>query len=354
MTGLSPRERLTYALRAAIAFVLYYSGILGLIRRVRMRRKAVVLMYHRVLTADESRQTASQPGLVVERATFARHLEILTRDFKVLTFDEFADHLRRRAPFDRPSCLITFDDGWIDNLQNALPLMQRFRVPSVIFLPVHFIGGQRLFTREALTHLLVRALAAVRRSPARRETFAGLLAPLGLEPVLDLDDTQSLPGVMRLLGAHRYASGPEFEALVAALSSELGVDAAGLSTSDTFIDWDQVDEMCRHGVTFGGHGADHRVLTQVSPELVRFEVATSKAVLDARLSTPARSFAYPNGGWNDAVAAAVRDGGYEFAFTIEPGHVSCDDNAMALRRMTMHDDMTRSAPMFMARLAGVF
>ncbi len=354
MTVLSPRERVTYAIRVAIASVLHASGILGLMRRVVLRHKAVVLMYHRVLTPEQSRQTASQPGLVVEDDTFERHLAVIKRHFAVLSLDQFADHLARRVPFAGPSCLITFDDGWIDNLENALPAMRQHGVPAVIFLPVHFIGGRRLFTREALTHLLVKAVEVSRQTPSRRETFRTLLTPLGLASILETPDATPLGSVQEALRAHRYASGPEFEALVTALCGELEVEETGLSSLDAFIDWPQVSEMAGHGMTFGGHGADHRVLTQVPSEVVEHEVTTSKTVLDQRLAAPVRSFAYPGGGWNPAIARTVQAGGYELAFTIDPGHVSCDDDPFTLRRMTMHDDMTRSTPMFMARLVGLF
>jgi peptidoglycan/xylan/chitin deacetylase (PgdA/CDA1 family) len=227
-------------------------------------------------------------------------------------------------------------------------------VPAVMFLPVNFIGHRRLFTREALTHLLVRAVAVSRKAPDRREALRVHLAPLGLERVLDITDENPLRAVLLAVGSHRYASGPTFEALVAALSVELGVSGAELSDLDTFIDWTQVELLERNGFAFGGHGAEHCVLTQVSPSIARCEVESSKRVLEARLAHSVQAFAYPNGGWNADIAQTVKAAGYRLAFTIESGHVSCDDDHFALRRVNMHEGMTRSTPMFMARLAGIF
>ena len=50
----------------------------------------------------------------------------------------------------------------------------------------------------------------------------------------------------------------------------------------------------------------------------------------------------------------MKAAGYRLAFTIDSGHVSCDDDHFALRRVNIHEGMTRSTPMFMARLAGIF
>ncbi len=338
----------------AISHALYYSGLLHLAVSLRLRRKVVVLAYHRVLTPEQSTRTSSQQGMVVEDRTFARHLEVLARRFKVLTLDEFTDHLVSRRPFDGPCCLITFDDGWIDNFENALPMLRAHKLPAVMFLPVNFIGRRQLFTREALTHLLVRAVETVRREPERRQSMRTHLAPLGLDRVLDVADANPLPAALTAISLHRYAGGPEFEALVAALSSELGVSDTELSTLDAFIDWDKVEVLAREGFTFGGHGADHRVLTQATPAVVKCEAETSKKVLDGRLARPVYAFAYPNGAWNAEVVQTLKAAGYRIAFTIDRGHVSCDDDHFTLRRVNMHDGMTRSTPMFLARLAGIF
>ena len=351
---MTAKERISFSARIAISYALYYSGLLHLAVRLRLRRKVVVLAYHRVLTPAQRSKTASQEGMVVEDGTFARHLEVLTQHFRVLTLDEFAKHLDRCKPFDGPCCLITFDDGWIDNFDNALPMLRARRLPAVMFLPVNFIGQRRLFTREALTHLLVRAVELGRRDPACRDALRAQLAPLGLDRVLDATDDDPLPAALAAIGRHRYAGGPEFEALVAALSSELDVLGVELSNLDAFVDWDEVAQLERDGFTFGGHGADHRVLTHVTPAVAACEAETSKKVLDGRLGRPAYAFAYPNGAWNAEVVRTVKAAGYRIAFTIDQGHVSCDDDHFTLRRVNMHDGMTRSKPMFMARLAGIF
>ena len=354
MTRLTPRERILYTIRTAIAHALYYSGVLQLIVSVRLREKAIVLAYHRVLTPEQRARTASQDGLVVEDRTFARHVALLARRFKVLTLEEFSDHFAVRRPFQGSSCLITFDDGWIDNLWNALPALRAHQLPAVMFLPVNFIGRRRLFTREALTHLLVRAVEVARRDAAHRQSLRAHLSPLHLESVLDIQSEDPLPAVLKLMSGYRYASGPEFELLVATLADGLGLSAVELSSLDRFVDWNQVHQLGQGGFAFGGHGADHRVLTHVAPAVVRCEVELSKRELDARLGKNVTAFAYPNGAWSSEVAGSVSDGGYRLAFTVEPGPVSCDDNPLALRRINIHEDMTRSTPMFLARVAGIF
>jgi peptidoglycan/xylan/chitin deacetylase (PgdA/CDA1 family) len=350
---MTARQRIGYAVRIVLSYGLYYTGILHVLQRILLRRKVVVLMYHRVLTREQRARTASQPGLVVEDETFVRQIALLKRMFTVLTLDEFADRLARREPFDGPCCLITFDDGWLDVFENALPVLSAYGVPAVVFLPVNFIGQRRLFIREALTHLLVTAVETSRRAPERRERLRATLAPLGFDRVLEINDAEPLGAVIEAVGAHYYASLPAFEALVAALSADLGVCESELSELDTFVDWSHVELMGKQGFAFGGHGAEHRVLTHVSADVARTEIESSKTVLDSRLPTSVRAFAYPNGGWSPEIATTVKASGYQLAFTIERGYVSCQDDCLALRRINIHEDMTKTAPMFLARLTGI-
>src|SRR3712207_3686640 len=105
------RARLVYAIKVTIAYTLYYTGVFRVWQSIALRRKAVVLMYHRVLTPEARRRTGSHPGIVVDRRTFARHMAVLKRRFVVLSTEEFARHLERREPLPDSSCLITFDDG---------------------------------------------------------------------------------------------------------------------------------------------------------------------------------------------------------------------------------------------------
>ena len=135
---------MTRAIKVAVSWTLYYLGILQLWQAIVLRRRAVGLMYHRVLTDDERKSAASHPGIVVDEQTFARHMAVLRRRFVVLSIEESRPS-RAAAAIPSSACLITFDDGWRDNYSNVLPILERHRLPALIFLPVNFIGARRVF-----------------------------------------------------------------------------------------------------------------------------------------------------------------------------------------------------------------
>ena len=343
--------RVKFALKSAVAHALYYTGILLLWQSIVLRRKAIVLMYHRVLTADQRQRTGSHPGIVVSRETFARHMEVLRRRFTVLSLEQFAGCLLGKASFPDSSCLITFDDGWRDNLTHALPVMRGHGLPAVVFLPVNFIGSTRLFWRETLTHVLVAAIQQVADHPVLAARLRALLARHGLEGVLD--GSRSRQRVMDVIAAQTALRSPQAHLLIDEIDADLGVRVVTADTPDTFIDWADVDTMAAQGISFGGHGADHRPLAECAPGEAALEIQESWSAV-RRSRTPVAALSYPNGSLSPSVVAAAKDSGYQLAFTTQPGVVAAGDNPLTLRRINIHEDMTSTVPMFLARIVGLF
>jgi len=351
---MSPRQKLSYTIKRGIAQVLYALGVLQLLQAIKLRNRTVVLMYHRVLTTDERRNAGSHPALVVDRRTFARQMALLKKRFVVLSVAELASYVERRHPLPSSSCLVTFDDGWRDNYDNALPILSELRIPSLIFLPMNFIGGRRVFWQEALVQLLSRAVAVVRDTPARRPAIEVLLAPVGLTFVFDLPPGDPKPAIINAVTAQKGLTRPAIEKLVSALAEQVGVPLDDLASTDGFIDWTHVDAMTRQGVTFGGHGLDHLLLTQVSDAQADAEIDGSKAALDERLAEPTPTFSYPNGYWSPRLAERVRHAGYRLAFGAMGGPMTSGDDPWTLRRVNIHESVTDTDALFLARLVGLF
>jgi peptidoglycan/xylan/chitin deacetylase (PgdA/CDA1 family) len=119
--------------RHAAAALGHYTGALGLYRRVAMRGRAVILMYHRVLE-DDGIPPDLHPGMFVTRRTFEKHLRLLRTSHTLVTIDQIGEWLKGQATFERPPCALTFDDGWLDNYETAFPLLKAYGATATIFL----------------------------------------------------------------------------------------------------------------------------------------------------------------------------------------------------------------------------
>lgn len=92
------------------------------------RARALILMYHRIA------EPATDPfSLSVSPAHFAEQLEVIRKEASTLTLAELAEHARQGSVPDR-SVVVTFDDGYADNLHNAKPLLDSRSVPATVFI----------------------------------------------------------------------------------------------------------------------------------------------------------------------------------------------------------------------------
>src|SRR5512144_2566266 len=102
-----------------------------------------VLMYHKVNDLRPNSTT-------VPTGTFAEQMELLGElGYVPVSLERVRDHYVAGAPLPSGAVLITFDDGYRDNLKNALPILQRHGSPAVIFVPIGFLDGDRPLPHEA-------------------------------------------------------------------------------------------------------------------------------------------------------------------------------------------------------------
>ncbi|HXW68609.1 MAG TPA: polysaccharide deacetylase family protein, partial [Dissulfurispiraceae bacterium] len=133
----------------------------------RLKGKVVLLMYHRVLTEKELGVYYVQPGMYVHRDVFEQHIRFLKQNFRVLPFSGLMDMYEDGShDGDQNYCVITFDDGWLDNYVHAYPILAKYEVPATIFLPTSYIGTDQWFRQDKLGYVLRKGLSSPEKSAA--------------------------------------------------------------------------------------------------------------------------------------------------------------------------------------------
>lgn len=310
----------------------------------------IVLMYHRVLKDDDPYIPYIQPGMYVRESSFASQLEFLTEHYQVVSLMQMLELIgTRQVSRHRQYCVITFDDGWLDNYQHAFPLLKRFSVPATIFLTAAFVGTNRFFWHEKVSKLFYLA---------RSRLADGAL------------DANLLPGEgdadFAMLKRHVFSSEPSatavdtaietlkslpvtrIEQLVGELAAQLGIN---LENERTMLSWDEIAEMGRNGISFGSHTCEHRLLTRIDLPEAALEISASMEQLRSRHLNYVPVFCYPNGLHNDQIRALVRSAGYSAAVTTKLGRQSSElKDPFAIARIGIHDDIARNKPLLSLRL----
>jgi len=243
--------------------------------------------------------------------------ELRREGFDIIPLDAVRDRLRpgaRRQPF----AVLTFDDGYRDNLEHAWPILRRHNAPWTLFVTTDFADGHgRLWWME-----LEESIARLDRVTI---TMNGKL--LDLPSRTTTEKEAAFDAVYRHL---RAGPGERLRCVTAELAAHAGVDARQL-TVDLCLGWDQLQTLAREpDVSVGAHTVSHPILAKCDAALAMREIIESKTLLERRLGRPVRHLAYPFGDPR-AVGARefrfARQARYVTALTSQPGHVFPDHDA---------------------------
>jgi hypothetical protein len=127
---------------------------------------------------------------------------------------------------------------------------------------------------------------------------------------------------------------------------------ASLAERRELLDWSEIEVMAAEGVDFESHGASHAILTGLPAERVESELARAREQLRERGLAPHDLLAYPSGGFDQKIAAQARAAGYRAAFTTRPRLAGSDDDAMALPRLPLHQDVSSTRAEFHRMVPG--
>jgi len=268
-----------------------------------------ILTYHRVQTVPED--FPFDEG-VVDAAPdeFDRQMAILRKYFTPVGIDELCDFADGRK-LPRNPVLVTFDDGYRDNLEVALPILQRHGMRAAFAIVTGHTTERRVFWWDRINYLLKKT----------RERHVEVAYPLPLR--LDLGDAarrrEAIETALRVVKRHYQL---DVERFLVELGRAAGVawdDALERRLSDDLLlTWDGVRALRRAGMDVLSHSHTHRTLHTLSDPEIHEELTRSRAELEKQLGERVRAVAYPVGNRIDDrpyVRKAMAEAGYALGFT---------------------------------------
>src|SRR5215831_9846439 len=170
-------RRVRNIVKSAVASAIAKAHDHGLAPSFRDGYRPLIVGYHRVVEDYHAESQVEMPSMLTSREMFERHLECIGRSFTFVSVDEIGDRLLSGLPFDRPVAAITFDDGYQDVYDVALPVLERKGIPAAMFVVTDLVGRPSWQIHDRLYHLVAKACA---RWDDPRQQMYGLLNDLGL------------------------------------------------------------------------------------------------------------------------------------------------------------------------------
>jgi len=275
-----------------------------------------VLIYHRVLAEPDPLNSGEPTG-----AEFETRLRWIKAQFHVMPLHEAIAGLRNGSLPER-ALAITFDDGYADNFDVALPILTRLGLHATFFVATGFLDGGRMFNDTVVE--------AVRR-------FRGDeldLTSLGLDRYPTGSLQARVTAIRSILHRVKYLPLEARSEIADGIARRVG---AALPT-DLMMTSKQVAAAAVAGIEIGAHTVRHPILARLDRAAARREIEDSRRHLERITGKPVRLFAYPNGrpgtDYTDETVALVRELGFFGAVTTSPGSAGVGDDPYQVPRFT--------------------
>jgi peptidoglycan/xylan/chitin deacetylase (PgdA/CDA1 family) len=289
-------------------------------------RRIIILQYHSVRPEAETHYDVIGQGIIHPSKVFESQMQMVAGSCSPVMIDDVVDYINGLKDIPKRAVVITFDDGFKDNYDIAMPILERYGLRAVFYLTVEYMDGNKAPWFCRLKHAFQTTTLRDWRNPMTQQEW-------------NLRDSQqrkearwsSIVNCAQLAGIRQHES-------VCAIEQSLEVSPLS-GSGRLMMDWKEVQLLHRRGHIIGSHTLTHPSLGSVSANDMYSELEGSKHILERHLGAPVCHFSYPDPvitlprPWTDKAVLLTKGLGYRTAVTCIPGSVRRGDNPLLLRRV---------------------
>ena len=280
-------------LRSLAHRVFVSAGITRVGRRLRDPNGTLILYGHRVSDDDESFFQGLAPDWLREQ------LGYLTRNYEVIPLSTLLGCIEEQRPVPPRSVVLTFDDGFRDFVENAVPILDEFGVTATVYVVTESLSDGRLPWSQRLGYMFQKTTATELQH-----------VMLGREPVALTGEAQRRRVYAQMMRLLESVPREPRDGTIEELARLLEIDPP----RDRMMTWQHAREVIDGGHEVGAHTYSHALLARVPASEARLELERCKADLEEHLGLRHSSFCFPAASTTAELRSTVRDLGFRSCF----------------------------------------
>ncbi|MDP2812694.1 MAG: polysaccharide deacetylase family protein [bacterium] len=269
-----------------IIYLCYYTG-LNFLFGYFGKNKLYVLNFHSIYSEANKEEllVKAYPNLSMPLDQFEARIKYLIQHGH--TFIKSKDLASIESKKLRKPTILYFDDGFKDNLVNALPILKKYNIPAIIFISTSLINRQSiLWTIKYRLFLFSQGRSdqdiALEIKRFKKQSFSD--SQIELENIYQQNNFK-----------------------------------INLEHLNIFLSWLDIQELIKNGIEIGSHGLNHDNLLHLSEEHLRQELMESKRIIESKISQPVIAFSFPYGRYNERVLRFAKECGYKLIVSAGSG-----------------------------------
>ena len=253
---------------------------------------ALILIYHRVTELDFDPQL-----LAVKPDNFYNQIKYLKENYNLVSVEEFSELINSKKEFPKGTILLTFDDGYYDNLQEAVPVLESLSAQSLFYLSTGLLNTNE----ETWWDQLERIFYSNKLSKTLSISIKNIQYNFDSSGKEKIDDTYNK--VHRLI---KYLKVDERKEIIDKLFDWSKVEKSG-RISHRFLSFDEVKKMSElKSAVIGAHTHSHTPLSILLYEEQKNDIEKSKEILENITGKEIKHFSYPFGAKKDYNADSLK------------------------------------------------
>ena len=286
---------------------LHNAGILDMVDLYnRLMNKSIkILAYHRVMDIDEMTYNYDEELISASCSDFDWQMDYLNKNYNPISMQGVINCVIGNEEFPKKPIVVTFDDGFVDNYENAFPILKKYNVPATFFVSTGYINSNNIYWFDMIAYIIKARLIDVIPIPNMNGD---------LKIPTDRDSRKRM--LKEVLSYLKNVNDVEREFII-------GEFRAGVSNKDIqkhfqsqSMTWEQLKEMSKNNMDIQSHTVSHPILSQLSKDKIEAELINSKNEIENKIGTACNVLAYPSGKpstFNSDVINIAQNSGYKMA-----------------------------------------
>jgi peptidoglycan/xylan/chitin deacetylase (PgdA/CDA1 family) len=233
-------------------------------------------------------------------------MEWLKKNTEIIDENDLISIFKNKKKLSRPSSMVTFDDGYVDNYNLAYPILKHLNIPAIFFIPTGNIESRSLGWWDIIAFLI-------------KKTEKSSIVFDDIE-VSFIDVDNAIKYFFEKMKLEPYENTKK---LLFKLSEACEVPFPSFDLQDNeLMNWKHIREISDNGLTIGSHTHSHRVLATIPFDEQKKELVRSKSILERETSNNVRSISYPVGFYSHftkETQALASECGYDLGFSFNTG-----------------------------------
>ena len=283
----------------------------------------VILRYHSVQKNPDLYDSVIGCSITHSLDEFEQQMAIIANNFKPVSIGDVYCFLIKKKTIPKKAVVVTFDDGFYDNYEYAVPVLNRFGIPATFYISVGCIQKSSIPWFSKLRYCFFHTETPQWKDPIEHHSHK-------------LNGKNSrLNAFIKACRQCTVLVGQQQSEYIENIEEQLEI--GHYPYRNLMMSWEHIGQLLKMGHTIGSHTMSHPNLAYIDQESLMFELKESKRILEDNLNEPILDFSYPNPAlipnYNELTYSAVQDSGYRSAVTCVPGPVKHNDDVLLMNRM---------------------